>query len=100
VARALHASNRADFREGMRSVGKRAGDESGKHPVNEIGEEIFPRVNATRASVTRGCLSSNSRYRAFSPRCGKRSYDLSAAARRAKAEAIRLSIMPRDELLR
>ncbi|MEH2532277.1 hypothetical protein V1277_001341 [Bradyrhizobium sp. AZCC 1588] len=41
----------------MRSVGKQARDESGKHPVNEDGEEILARVRVKRTR-------SNSLYRA------------------------------------
>jgi hypothetical protein len=37
----LHARNRAHLLQRMRSLGKRARDESGKHPVNEDDEEIF-----------------------------------------------------------
>jgi hypothetical protein len=36
----LHARHRGIFPDGIESVGKRALDESGKYPVNEIDEEI------------------------------------------------------------
>jgi hypothetical protein len=52
----------------MRSVGKRALAESGKHPVNEDDEEIFAHL---RAKLATSAASSNSRYcaEAFSRHC-------------------------------
>ena len=41
MACVLHARRRAIFADRMRSVGKQPRDESGKHPVNENGEEIL-----------------------------------------------------------
>ena len=62
----------------MRSVGKRAGDESGKHPVNEDDEESL------RVPVKlRGLAIHGHRH------CEEQS-----------DEAIHLSVMPRDGLLR
>ena len=40
MACVLHASDRGSFEDCIRSVGKQAGDESGKDPVNENDEEI------------------------------------------------------------
>jgi hypothetical protein len=40
----LHATNRAAFADRIRSVGKRALDESGKHPVNENDEGTRARI--------------------------------------------------------
>jgi hypothetical protein len=53
----------------MRSVGKQAHDESGKHPVNEIGEEIFARDTKGACRVA----SSNAPYRAEASLRAKRS---------------------------
>ena len=41
----LHARYRAALADRMRSVGKRALDESGKHRVNKVSEENYLRVN-------------------------------------------------------
>jgi hypothetical protein len=51
VARALHASDRWDSAHCIESVGKRAGDETGKYPVNKIDEEILRSSRTTTGQV-------------------------------------------------
>ncbi|MDI1267081.1 MAG: hypothetical protein PS018_27840 [bacterium] len=46
-----HARERTAFADHMESVGKRALDESGKHPVNENDEEISRVNTGTRLRV-------------------------------------------------
>ena len=56
MACVLHARSRAIFAECMRSVGKQAGDETGKYPVNEDDEEIL-RGGATGTLSARSEIS-------------------------------------------
>jgi hypothetical protein len=51
VACVLHARHRVIFADRIRSVGKQARDESGKHPVNENDEETFAHVGAKLAYI-------------------------------------------------
>jgi hypothetical protein len=62
----LHASDRGVFEDRIGSVGKQAGDESGKDPVNESDEEIslrrFARVAMGREfQFTLSCVWSSLR---------------------------------------
>jgi hypothetical protein len=98
VACVLHARHREIFEDCIGSVGKQAGDESGKYPVNEEDEEIC-------CACTREARLHRGRSYEFQftltcfvvIACDKRE---AFAKRERSDEAIHLSFVPHDGLLR